>query len=58
MELYFMAVAILILTLIAAFAIRRAEEEIVEHREFDRRERNGPPKPMNDETTSGTNARA
>jgi len=58
MELYFMAVAILILTLVAASAIRRAEEETTEYREFDRRERNGSPKPMNDETVSGTNARA
>ena len=42
MELHFMAIAILILTLIAAFAIRRAEEEIIEHRELDRRARNDP----------------
>lgn len=42
MELYFVAVAILILTLIAAIAIRRAEEETIEHRELDRRERNQP----------------
>jgi hypothetical protein len=40
MELYFMVMSILILTLIAAFAIRRAEEEIIEHREPDRRSRN------------------
>ena len=33
-----MVMAILILTLIAAFAIRRAEEEMIEGRELDRRE--------------------
>jgi hypothetical protein len=42
MELHFMIIAILVLTLIAAFAIRRAEEEIIEGRELDRRGRNEP----------------
>jgi hypothetical protein len=42
MELLFMVTAILVLTLIAAFAIRRAEEEIVEGRELDRHARNEP----------------
>jgi hypothetical protein len=42
MELHFMVVAILVLTLVAAFAIRRAEEEIIEGSELDRRGRNGP----------------
>jgi hypothetical protein len=42
MELHFMVIAILVLTLIAAFAMRRAEEEIIEGRELDRRGRNEP----------------
>ncbi len=58
MELYFMAVAIVILTLFAALAIRRAEEEIIEHREFDRGDRNEPAAQMNGGTATGTDARA
>ena len=42
MELYFMAVAILVLTLIASYAIRRAEEEMIEHHDLDRRAQSGP----------------
>jgi hypothetical protein len=42
MELHFMVMAILVLTLVAAFAIRRAEEEIIEGWELDRRGRNEP----------------
>ena len=42
MELHFMVMAILVLTLIAAFAIRRAEEEVIEGLELDRRGRNEP----------------
>ena len=44
MELHFMALAILLLTLFASYAIRRAEEEMIEHRELDRRARNEPPR--------------
>jgi hypothetical protein len=61
MQLCFMVMAILILTLIAALAIRRAEaeDETIERREFDHRpERNGPSAQMNGGTASGTNARA
>jgi hypothetical protein len=42
MELHFMILAILLLTLIACCAIRQAEEEIIEHRDIDRHERKSP----------------
>jgi hypothetical protein len=42
MELHFMVLAILLLTLIASCAIRQAEEEMIERRELDRREQKPP----------------
>jgi hypothetical protein len=42
MELHFMVLAILLLTLIASCAIRQAEEEVIERRELDRREQKPP----------------
>jgi hypothetical protein len=59
MELHFMVLAILILTLIASYAIRRAEEEMIERHDLDQHARNAPPPAQIDsETTSGTKARA
>jgi hypothetical protein len=43
MQLQFMIVAILLLTLMAAYAIRRAEGEMTEHREVEQRRRDVPP---------------
>jgi len=59
MELYYMAVAILILTLIASYAIRRAEEDMIERHDLDRRTRIGPSSSQIDgEAANGTKARA
>ena len=59
MELHFMVLAILLLTLIASYAIRRAEEEMIERHDLDRRARNAPPPAQIDsDATSGTKARA
>lgn len=59
MELYFMAVAILILTLVASYAIRRAEEEMIERHDRDRRARSGPSsRQIDGEAANGTKARA
>lgn len=38
-----MAMAILFLTLVASFAIRRAEEEMIERHDLDRRTKGGLP---------------
>jgi hypothetical protein len=37
MQLHFMVVGILLLTLMATYAIRRAEERMIEQRDADRR---------------------
>jgi hypothetical protein len=58
MELHFMVLAILLLTLIASYAIRRAEEEMIERHDLDRRAPNAPPPQIDGEATNGTNARA
>jgi len=59
MELYFMAVAILVLTLVASFAIRRAEEEMIERHDLDQRTRSGPSsREIHGEAVNGTKARA
>ena len=64
MELYFMAVAILLLTLVASYAIRRAEEEMIERHDLDRSARNMPSsrqidsEEIDSEEASGTKARA
>jgi hypothetical protein len=60
MQLCFMVIAILVLTLIAAFAIRRAEaeHETIERRELDRCERDEASAQVNGGAASGTNARA
>jgi hypothetical protein len=51
MELYFMVLAILLLTLIASCAIRQAEEEMIERHELDRRARKPPPAQSNRESS-------
>jgi hypothetical protein len=43
MELHVMIVAILIFTLLAIYAIRRAEKEIIERYDPDQRSRTTPP---------------
>ena len=42
MELYFMAVAILLLVLVASYAIHRAEKEMIERHDLVRNARNMP----------------
>ena len=56
MELPFMVVAILLLTVIASYAIRRAEEEAIERHDGDRQTRNAPAEKGSRETASGTKA--
>jgi hypothetical protein len=58
MELHFMVLAILLLTLVAAYAIRRAEKEMIERHDLDRRARTDPPTQGTHEIASGTKARA
>ena len=57
MELYFMAVAILLLTLMASYAIRRAEREMIERHNLDRPAPSGPPI-SHDKAATGTKVRA
>ena len=54
MELHLMALAILVLTLVAAYAIRRAEEDMIEHRDPDRRSQKGPSAQHSHEAASVT----
>lgn len=54
MELHFMVLAILLLTLVAWYAIRRAEEEMIEHRELDRRAQSVRPEQESHEAAGGT----
>ena len=56
MELHFMVLAILLLTLIAAYAIRRAEEEMIERHDLDRRAKDA--SSAHHEATNGTKAQA
>jgi hypothetical protein len=61
MELYFMVLAILLLTLIASYAIRRAEQEMIERHDLDRRTQSGPSsssRQIDEETADGTKVRA
>jgi hypothetical protein len=61
MEPYFMALAILFLTLIASYAIRRAEEEMIERHDLDRRMQSGPSsssRQIDEQTADGTKVRA
>ena len=58
MELHFIVLAILLLTLVASYAIRRAEEEVIERHGFDRRPKNAAAQDSHDEATNGTKARA
>lgn len=59
MELYFMAVAILLLTLIASYAIRRAEDEMIERHDLDRGTQSGPSsRQIDDGAANGTKVRA
>jgi hypothetical protein len=59
MELHFTVLAILLLTLVASYAIRRAEEEMIERRDFDRRPKNASAAAQDShEATNGTKARA
>jgi hypothetical protein len=51
MELYFMVLAILLLTLIASCAIRQAEEEMIERHELDRHARKPSPAQSNRESS-------
>jgi hypothetical protein len=43
MRLHFMVLAILLLTWMAIYAIRRAEEEMVERHDLDQHARGAPP---------------
>jgi hypothetical protein len=43
MQLHFMIIGILLLTLMATYAIRRAEERMMEQRDVDRRAHDMPP---------------
>ena len=58
MELQFMVLAILLLTLVASYAIRRAEEEMIERHDLDRRARTTPQLEETGEPADGTKARA
>ena len=61
MELYFMALAILLLTLIASYAIRRAEQEMIERHDLDQRTQSRPSsssRQIDEETADGTKVRA
>jgi hypothetical protein len=58
MELHFMVLAILLLTLVASYAIRRAEEEMIGRHDLDRRARNAPAVQESHEPAGGTKARA
>ena len=58
MELHFLVLAILLLTLVASYAIRRAEEEMIERHDLDRRARTTPQLEETREPTDGTKARA
>jgi hypothetical protein len=58
MELHFMVLAILLLTLIASYAIRRAEEDMIERHDLDRRAKSTPTARGSREATNGTKARA
>ena len=58
MELHFMVLAILLLTLVASYAIRRVEEEMIERHDLDRRVRNAPVAQESREPAGGTKARA
>jgi hypothetical protein len=42
-QLHVMVIGILLLILMATYAIRRAEERMIEHRDVDRRARDMPP---------------
>ena len=53
--LHFMALAIVLLTLLASYAIRRAEDEMVAHHDLERRVQNPPPPTSeNRDATRGT----
>ena len=55
----FMILAILLLTLVASCAIRRAEEDMIHRNELDRHARKtSPPAASGGEMTSGTKVRA
>jgi hypothetical protein len=43
MWVHFMVLAILLLTLMATYAIRRAEEEMIERHDLDQHARRAPP---------------
>ena len=58
MELHFMVLAILLLTLIAAYAIRRAEEEMIERHDLDRGAKDASSAHQTHEATNGTKAQA
>lgn len=58
MELHLMVLAILFLMLIASCAIRHAEKETIERRDFDRRAKNTSSAQDSHEATNGTKARA
>jgi hypothetical protein len=59
MELHFMVLAILLLTLVASYAIRRAEEEMIERHDVNGRPKNASAAVQGShEATNGTKVRA